>query len=135
MRASQTARTKGPLAPPPVALLSFPSSNLIACFIRLTHHFPSLVAFTMGFFGQEKRPADVPAQDVVDAEKGHQDANVATDKYDSDSTDTNSLEARNEREIQQHPDQVTADAHIGVQKAEAATLVWGKPALIFLYAW
>ena len=89
----------------------------------------------MGFFGQEKRPADAPAQGVVDVEKGHQDANVATDKYDSDSTDTNSLEARNEREVQQHPDQITADAHIGVQKAEAATLVWGKPALLFLYAW
>lgn len=90
----------------------------------------------MGFFSKEKRPAaDVPVQGDVDAEKGHQDTNVATDKYDSDSTDAKSLEARNEAEVQQHPDQVTADAHIGVQKAEAATLVWGKPALLFLYAW
>jgi hypothetical protein len=89
----------------------------------------------MGFFGQTKRPADVPAQGDLDAEKGVPHTNGATDHYDSDSTDAKSLEARNEQEVQQHPDQVTADAHIGVQKAEATTLVWGKPALIFTYAW
>lgn len=89
----------------------------------------------MGFFGQTKRPADVPVQGDEDAEKGGQLPSVATDKYDSDSTDTNSLEAQNEREVQQHPDQITGNAHIGVQKAEAAALVWGKPALMFIYAW
>jgi len=89
----------------------------------------------MGFFSKTEHSADVPAQRDVDAEKGEQHTNVATDKYDSDSTDTKSLEARNEAEVQQHPDQVTRDAHIGVQKAEATTLVWGKPALIFTYAW
>ena len=89
----------------------------------------------MGFFGQTKRPADVPVQGDEEAEKGGQVPSVATDKYDSDSTDTNSLEAQNEREVQQHPDTITADAHIGVQKAEASALVWGKSALIFIYAW
>jgi hypothetical protein len=90
----------------------------------------------MGFFSKKQRPADVPAQGDVDAEKGeHNTTDVATNKYDSDSTDTNSLEARNEIEVQQHPDQITADAHIGVQKAEAAALVWGKTALFLTYAW
>lgn len=89
----------------------------------------------MGFFGKTKRPADIPVQGDADAEKGEHTNVASSDKYDSDSTDTNSLEAQNEREIQQHPDQVTADAHVGVQKAEAAALVWGKPALIFIYAW
>lgn len=90
----------------------------------------------MGFFGQTKRPAaDVPVQGAEEAEKGGQLPSVATDKYDSDSTDTNSLEAQNEREVQQHPDQITGNAHIGVQKAEASALVWGKTALLFIYAW
>lgn len=89
----------------------------------------------MGFFGQSKRPADVPAQED-DVEKADYQPTVTPDhKYDSDTTSDNiSLEARNEREIQQHPDRVTPDAHIGVQKVEAAALVWGKPAL-FTYAW
>jgi hypothetical protein len=118
---------------PPFAFI-FSSSNLIQlCLPRPSLH--RCRRLIMGFFGQTKRPADVPAQDHVDAEKGEQQPNVATDKYDSDSTDTKSLEARNEQEVQQHPDQVTANAHIGVQKAEATTLVWGKPALIFTYVW
>jgi len=88
----------------------------------------------MGFLGWSKSPAAVPAQQ--DVEKAHQRPTVTTDKYDSDTTsDTLSLEARNEREVQQHPEQVTADAHAGIQKAEAAALVWGKPALVFIYAW
>lgn len=91
----------------------------------------------MGFFGRAKQHSDAPVQRDGDAEKGEPRTNVATDKYASDSTDsdTNSIEARNELEVKQHPDQVTANAHIGVQKAEAAALVWGKPALFFTYAW
>jgi hypothetical protein len=57
----------------------------------------------------------------------------------SDGTDTDlsrlSLEARNEKEIQQHPNEVTANAHLGVQKAEAAALVWSKKAVWATYAW
>lgn len=89
----------------------------------------------MGFFGQLKGSDNAPAS--TDAEKSDQFPNVTAeaDKYDGDSTDTQSLEARNEKEIQQHPNQVTASAHVGVQKAEATNLVWGKPALIFTYAW
>lgn len=54
---------------------------------------------------------------------------------DSDPNDRSSLEARAEREIELHPDQVTEGAELGVQKAEAAALVWSKKALIGIYAW
>lgn len=54
---------------------------------------------------------------------------------DSDSNDRSSLEARAEREIELHPDQVIEGADLGVQKAEAAALVWSKKALIGIYAW
>lgn len=50
-------------------------------------------------------------------------------------SDTLSLEARNEKEIQEHPDQVTQDTDLGVQKAEAAALVWSKKAVLATYAW
>ncbi|OJJ36911.1 hypothetical protein ASPWEDRAFT_108520 [Aspergillus wentii DTO 134E9] len=46
-----------------------------------------------------------------------------------------SLEARNEKAIEQEPDQVTKSAHLGVQKAEAAALVWSKKAVYITYAW
>lgn len=46
-----------------------------------------------------------------------------------------SLEAINEKEIQAHPDHVTAAAEPGVQKAEAAALVWPKKAVYATYAW
>lgn len=55
--------------------------------------------------------------------------------HDGSDSDTLSLEARNEKEVQQHPDQVTADAQQGIQKAEAAALVWTKPALYCTFAW
>jgi hypothetical protein len=51
----------------------------------------------------------------------------------SDATDTDSdrlsLEERNEKEVQQHPEEITHDAQAGQQKAEAVALVWSKPAL------
>lgn len=50
-------------------------------------------------------------------------------------SDTLSLEARHEREIQQNPDQVTKEAEEGVQKAEAAALVWSKKTVWGIYAW
>ena len=53
---------------------------------------------------------------------------------DSDS-DTLSLEARNEKEVQAHPDRITQQAELGVQKAEAAALVWSKKTVWAAYAW
>ena len=57
------------------------------------------------------------------------DVNVASD------SDTLSLEARNEKEAELHPDQVTKNAQAGVQKAEATAIVWSKKAVIATYAW
>jgi hypothetical protein len=121
-------------------LYLFLSSNQIP---TITHHLTSTCGTSgeMGFLGLSKRSAEVHSptsahQDVEKADQQHQQPTVTADKYESDTTsDTLSLEARNERGIEEHPDQVTADAHIGVQKAEAAALVWGKPALVFIYLW
>ncbi|KAF3769046.1 siderophore iron transporter [Cryphonectria parasitica EP155] len=46
-----------------------------------------------------------------------------------------SLEQLDEKEIQAHPDQVTGEAAIGVQKAEAAAIVWPKWAVYCTYGW
>ncbi|KAI9374332.1 major facilitator superfamily domain-containing protein [Aspergillus egyptiacus] len=53
---------------------------------------------------------------------------------DSDSSDLD-LSARNEKEVELHPDRVTEDAHLGVKKAEAAAMVWSKKAVYATYAW
>lgn len=58
-----------------------------------------------------------------------------TDVSVNSPTRTLSLEARNEAEIEAHPDVTTEKAHIGVQKAEATALVWSKPALYATFAW
>lgn len=39
------------------------------------------------------------------------------------------------KELAHNPDAVTSDAELGQQKAEAAALVWGRPALVGIYAW
>jgi len=56
------------------------------------------------------------------------------DSSASDS-DTLSLEARNEKEVQLHPNEITRHADLGVKKAEAAALVWGKKTVWATYAW
>ncbi|KAJ5885809.1 hypothetical protein N7504_011645 [Penicillium tannophilum] len=50
-------------------------------------------------------------------------------------SDSESLEERNERQVLDHPDEITAGAQIGVQKAEATALVWSRTALYTTYAW
>nr|ANF07276.1 MFS transporter [Paecilomyces fulvus] len=50
-------------------------------------------------------------------------------------SETLSLEVREARENEKHPDEVTQGAQLGVQKAEAAALVWGKKAVYGTYAW
>lgn len=59
---------------------------------------------------------------------------VSGDNSNEDS-DRLSLEARNEKEIMKHPDEVTSHAHLGVQKAEAVALVWSKKSVYATYAW
>lgn len=55
--------------------------------------------------------------------------------YSNEKSERTSLEARGEHEVEQHPDEVTQNAETGVQKAEAAALVWSKKSLIAIYAW
>jgi hypothetical protein len=68
-----------------------------------------------------------------DAQPKHQ-AGVSQDHVASDS-DTLSLEAQNEKEVQAHPDEITQHADLGVKKAEAAALVWSQKAVYATYAW
>ncbi|KAK9472938.1 putative siderochrome-iron protein [Dipodascopsis tothii] len=67
----------------------------------------------------------------IDGEIGDE-ANIETPSKDSDNV---SLEALNEKEIEQHPDEITDDAQLGVKKAEAAALVWGRKTLWATYGW
>jgi len=72
---------------------------------------------------------------------GRNDSRIVRDeKYDTDVTvhsdaDTLSLEARNEKEVRDHPTEVTGGAQEGVQKIEAAALVWNQPTVWAIYAW
>lgn len=73
-------------------------------------------------------------QDAPDYQQGGKEKELG---YVSGSdSDTMSLEARNEKEVQENPDTVTATAQEGQKKAEAAALVWGSKKVAFmLYAW
>jgi hypothetical protein len=52
------------------------------------------------------------------------------------SGDDLSMEQRNEKEVELHPNEITkGDGPLGVQKAEAAALVWSKNAVYCTYAW
>ncbi|KAL4811065.1 major facilitator superfamily domain-containing protein [Aspergillus unguis] len=73
-----------------------------------------------------------PAEPAHESKEPHN--NVANEGHESDSTDQ-TLFARNEKEVERNPDKVTEDAHLGVQKAEAAAMVWSKKAVYATYAW
>ncbi|KAL4923191.1 putative siderochrome-iron transporter [Aspergillus undulatus] len=78
------------------------------------------------FISRDRAPAEsTPAEPKKPQERVVQD---------SDSSDL-SIFARNEKEIEQNPDKITQNAHLGVQKAEATTLVWSKKAVYATYAW
>jgi hypothetical protein len=49
--------------------------------------------------------------------------------------DNLSLVDENEKETVEHPDEITKSAQIGVQKAEAAALVWSKSSVYAIYVW
>ncbi|KAJ5915846.1 hypothetical protein N7454_010987 [Penicillium verhagenii] len=46
-----------------------------------------------------------------------------------------SLEWHDEKEVQSHPDQINSNADIGLQKAEAAALVYTKKVVLGIYGW
>lgn len=75
-----------------------------------------------------------PAESHPADPKGPQERVAPNSGSDSDPSDLD-LFTRNEKEVEQNPDKVTQDAHLGVQKAEAAALVWSKPAVYATYAW
>lgn len=68
-------------------------------------------------------------EDFKEAEASH-------DAHDSDTSSGDlTLYDRNEKEIQRHPNEITANAQEGIQKAEAAALVWSKKSILLIYAW
>ncbi|ETS73889.1 hypothetical protein PFICI_13755 [Pestalotiopsis fici W106-1] len=75
---------------------------------------------------------DIATSGVPEADEKTGTSNVAPSNDNSDSI---SLEERNEQEISEHPDSVTADAQIGQRKAEAAALVWSRNAVLATYGW
>lgn len=74
-------------------------------------------------------PADAAEELKSKSKPGHDQ-----EAFPSDADDA-SLEEKNERQVQQHPHEVTASAELGVQKAEAAALVWTKKTVYCTYAW
>lgn len=74
------------------------------------------------------------AEEPQTQQTGKEEANYSHDPTPSDS-DTLSLEARNEKEVQAHPDQITSYVDLGIKKAEAAALVWSRKAVYATYAW
>lgn len=86
------------------------------------------------FFDALKTRDNVTAPDVDTREPGKDEPKVSQDAANSDS-DNLSLEAQNEKEVNLHPAEVTNNADKGIQKAEAAALVWPLWAVYCTYAW
>lgn len=84
---------------------------------------------------RSRKTSHIATHDLSGAD--FRDDSKALNDYDASGSDSDtlSLEARNEKEVQQHPDRVTAGAQAGIQKAEAAALVWSKKAIFATYAW
>ncbi|KAJ5565486.1 hypothetical protein N7513_001728 [Penicillium frequentans] len=76
---------------------------------------------------------------VVDRLKGRKATHTVDDLRPVDETDaqlphSSSLEASNQKD-ESNADEVTKEAQVGVQKAEAAALMWSKKAVYMIYAW
>lgn len=77
-------------------------------------------------------------QSVVDTTNLEESKQVQFDSQapsDSDSAFGVNGVLDDEKEVQQNPEQVTDKAGLGQQKAEAAALVWSRPAVAGIYAW
>lgn len=59
------------------------------------------------------------------------DLNVEHNAVDDDLSNLD----RADKEIMQHPDEVSTNVADGVRKAEAVALVWSKKAVFATYAW
>ncbi|PYH93105.1 MFS general substrate transporter [Aspergillus ellipticus CBS 707.79] len=78
---------------------------------------------------------------VVDRLKGRKTNHIVEDlrpvedsTAQNEETPCDNLD-RAEKEAQLHPEEVSKEAPVGVQKAEAAALVWSKKAIYGTYAW
>jgi hypothetical protein len=88
----------------------------------------------MGVIDSVRRRNDSRVANAFAQPEGATPENGAADITDTNSEDL-SLGEKDEKELVAHGDQVTADAHLGVQKAEAAALVWPKTAVYATYLW
>lgn len=92
----------------------------------------------MGFLHRAKPPQETTTYQTAvpqdETAASPEKSGVEQPPSDTDSSRV-SLEARDEKEIEAHPDQITANAALGVQKAEAAALVWPKWAVYATYGW
>ncbi|KAF2773163.1 MFS transporter [Teratosphaeria nubilosa] len=81
--------------------------------------------------GRKVNHAETNVTDVTGVGKEYGDTPEPTDPI----SETSSLEEANEKEVQRHPNEVTKDTPLGIQKAEAAALVWPKKVVYATYAW
>jgi len=90
----------------------------------------------MGIFDKFTGRTAAGAADGVTATENFERENGKSGNYTSGS-DSDSLDLldKNEKDIREHPDEITASAQPGIQKAEAAALVWSKKAVYATYAW
>lgn len=97
----------------------------------------------MGFLNRHKPPHESAtfqrsSEDANNEKHGPTAPQTGTD-IEQPPTGTNSsrvsLEALDEKEVEANPDRITAGAALGVQKAEAAALVWPKWAVYCTYGW
>lgn len=79
-------------------------------------------------------PATAPAAHEPEGDGGAPSGGKSA-PVTEDESDASSLEEWQVRENEKHPNQPTHEASIGVQKAEAAALVWSKKAVYCVYAW
>lgn len=92
----------------------------------------------MGFLERIRGHKDAMAQNADRPDETTQHTNLSgKDGVLTSGTSADSLDLlqRNEQEVIQNGGHVTADAQIGIQKAEAAALVWSKKTVYITYAW
>ena len=89
----------------------------------------------MHLSGSERRRSALSAGQGAAKDDQAGQTDVTQDFSASSDSDTLSLEARNEKIVQANPDRITSDAQLGVQKAEAAALVWSKKTVYLTYGW
>lgn len=83
---------------------------------------------------RSRRDDDVQPAATAPDTPGEKDAPMVEDSSVSpQSSDDNLARAAKEREL--HPHEITEGANVGVQKAEAAALVWPKKVVWGIYAW